>query len=92
MIKSVYFLLSIIAIVTTLHAAERPKTPIMGWSSWNHFRIDINEVVIQGQASSMIASGMRDAGYQYVNIDDGFLAAVMTSGISTATQTDFPVA
>jgi len=39
-------------------------TPPMGWNSWNHFQCDINERVIRDTADAMVASGMRDAGYQ----------------------------
>lgn len=50
----------------------RPQTPIMGWSSWNHFRININEDIIKKQADYMVSTGMKAAGYSYINIDDGF--------------------
>ena len=45
-------------------------TPPMGWNSWNHFACDVNEELIRSTAEAMVSSGMRDAGYQYVNIDD----------------------
>ncbi|WP_249138153.1 glycoside hydrolase family 27 protein [Phenylobacterium montanum] len=45
-------------------------TPPMGWNSWNRFGCDINEDVIRKAADAMVASGMKDAGYQYVVIDD----------------------
>lgn len=45
-------------------------TPPMGWNSWNHFGCDIDEEIVRETADAMIASGMRDAGYTYVNIDD----------------------
>lgn len=45
-------------------------TPPMGWNSWNRFGCDINETVIRGAADAMVASGMKDAGYQYIVIDD----------------------
>ena len=51
---------------------SKPQTPIMGWSSWNNFHVDINEEIIKAQADYMVSSGMADAGYSYVNIDDGF--------------------
>ena len=44
--------------------------PPLGWSSWNSLRGGINEALIRAQADAMVASGMRDAGYTYVNIDD----------------------
>lgn len=46
--------------------------PIMGWSSWNTYRIHINEELIRKQADALIEKGLKDAGYQYINIDDGF--------------------
>jgi alpha-galactosidase len=44
--------------------------PPMGWNSWNHFRNKVDDAVIRAQAEAMVSSGMRDAGYLYVNIDD----------------------
>ena len=51
---------------------SKPRTPIMGWSSWNNFHVDINEEIIKSQADFMVSSGMAKVGYAYVNIDDGF--------------------
>lgn len=45
-------------------------TPPMGWNSWNHFAKAVDDKTIREQADAMVASGMRDAGYLYVNIDD----------------------
>ncbi len=45
-------------------------TPPMGWNSWNKFACDNNEKTVREIADAMVASGMRDAGYQYVVIDD----------------------
>jgi alpha-galactosidase len=45
-------------------------TPPMGWNSWNHFRDKVDDATIRAQADAMVSSGMRDAGYIYVNIDD----------------------
>jgi len=44
----------------------------MGWSTWNHFHHDISDAMVRAQADAMVASGMRDAGYVYVNIDGGW--------------------
>ncbi|MBW6439162.1 ricin-type beta-trefoil lectin domain protein [Actinoplanes hulinensis] len=46
------------------------RTPPMGWNSWNTFGCNINETLIRGMADAMVSSGMRDAGYQYVVVDD----------------------
>src|SRR5215468_9962594 len=45
-------------------------TPPMGWNSWNTFGKDINEALFKEVADVLIASGLRDLGYIYVNIDD----------------------
>ncbi len=45
-------------------------TPPMGWNSWNHFGCNVNEQLIRDTADSLVSSGMRDAGYQYLVIDD----------------------
>ena len=45
-------------------------TPPMGWSSWNTFACDINEELIKTIADEMVASGLKDAGYIYINLDD----------------------
>lgn len=45
-------------------------TPPMGWNSWNKFACNVSEQLIRETADAMVSSGMRDAGYQYVVIDD----------------------
>lgn len=45
-------------------------TPPMGWNSWNTFACNINEKIIKETADIMVKSGMRDAGYVHLNIDD----------------------
>jgi alpha-galactosidase len=45
-------------------------TPPMGWNSWNKFACDVSEKLIRETADAMISSGMKDAGYTYINIDD----------------------
>ena len=52
--------------------AANPLTPLMGWSSWNTFALNISEEIIVGVARTMATNGLKDAGYVYVNIDDGF--------------------
>ena len=53
--------------------ASDPKIrPLMGWSSWNTFGVNISEQVILETARTMATNGLKDAGYVYVNIDDGF--------------------
>ena len=45
-------------------------TPPMGWNTWCHFSGNINEVMLREMAGAMVESGMRDAGYEYIIIDD----------------------
>jgi alpha-galactosidase len=45
-------------------------TPPMGWNSWNRFACNVNEELIRQTADAMVESGMKEAGYQYVVIDD----------------------
>jgi len=42
----------------------------MGWNSWNHFSTGVTDAVVRAQADAMVSTGMRNAGYTYVNIDD----------------------
>jgi alpha-galactosidase len=56
---------------------EKPPlapTPPMGWNSWNRFGCDIDEDLIRETADAMVSSGMAAAGYEYVNIDDCWMA------------------
>jgi alpha-galactosidase len=49
-------------------------TPPLGWNSWNRFNAKIDETIVRETAEAMVATGMRDAGYRYVVIDDGWEA------------------
>lgn len=56
----------------TAISASAFETPTMGWSSWNTYRVNISDEIICRQADAMTRNGLREAGYTYVNIDDGF--------------------
>jgi alpha-galactosidase len=51
-------------------SANLALTPPMGWNSWNKFACNVSEDLIKGMADTMVKSGMKDAGYQYIVIDD----------------------
>lgn len=51
-------------------ASGPSPTPPMGWNSWNAFGCSVSESTIEGVAKTLVSTGMADAGYQYVNIDD----------------------
>src|SRR5579863_7432912 len=66
-----------LAVAGITHAANAQRQiavppPPMGWSSWNSFSNTVDAKVTMAQADAMIASGMAKAGYQYVNIDEGW--------------------
>lgn len=46
------------------------KTPPMGWNSWNLFAEKVDDQTVRTMADAMVSSGMKDAGYNYINIDD----------------------
>ncbi len=62
----------------------------MGWNSWNHFGCDVSAQLIRETADAMVASGLRDAGYQYVVIDDCWQVARDARGRLVADSTRFP--
>jgi len=69
------FSLSVLLLLSSIniHSQKFEKlalTPPMGWNSWNTFACDINEELIKKTADEMVASGMRDAGYVFIVIDD----------------------
>src|SRR3954468_9741484 len=89
-------LLSGIAVVTTASPAQAldngvGRTPPMGWNSWITFFCNINESLIRGMADTIVSSGMRDAGYEYVVVDDCWMnPARDASGNLQADPTRFP--
>jgi alpha-galactosidase len=48
-------------------------TPPMGWNTWNTFQTNINEPLLKGMVDAYVSSGMRDAGYKYFVLDDGWM-------------------
>jgi len=45
-------------------------TPPRGWNTWNKFGCNVSDELVRGAADAMVSSGMKDAGYQYIVIDD----------------------
>ncbi len=75
-----------------LGAQEKPlaSTPPMGWNSWNKFGCNVSEDLIRQMADAMSKSGMKDAGYQYVVIDDCWQVERDKSGNIVADPKRFP--
>lgn len=83
-------ILLIVLLTVTILRGQEAKPPIMGWSSWNNFRVHIDEKMIREQADAMITSGLYEAGYRYVNIDDGYFGGRDSAGNLFADSTKFP--
>ena len=71
---------------TQVHTENKDKysngvalTPPMGWSSWNTFRNSIDESLIKETADALVKTGLRDAGYIYVNLDDCWQSSLRTA-------------
>ena len=72
-------------------AEPKPLGAPMGWASWNTFAAKINYQVIKGQADALVSSGLKAAGYQYVNIDEGWWQGTRDSmGNITVDKADWP--
>lgn len=65
-------------------------TPPMGWNSWNKYGCNVSEVLIMGMADAMVSNGMKDAGYQYVVIDDCWQVSRDENGEIVADKDRFP--
>ena len=66
------------------------KAPTMGWSSWNTYGANISESIIKRQADAMVRFKLKDVGYQYINIDDGFFNGRDANGHLVIHPTRFP--
>ena len=66
------------------------KSPLMGWASWNNYSVNINDSIIRAQADAMVSSGLATAGYNYINIDDGFFNGRYANGAFRTDTVKFP--
>ncbi|MDR3220316.1 MAG: glycoside hydrolase family 27 protein [Dysgonamonadaceae bacterium] len=57
-----------------LKAENLAKTPQLGWNSWNTFATNISEELVKGIADAFVSLGLKDAGYEYIVLDDGWMA------------------
>lgn len=72
---------------TSIHSI---KAPIMGWASWNNYRVNINETIIKSQVDAMVSKGLKDVGYSFINIDDGFFGGRDKQGNLLVHKERFP--
>jgi len=73
--RAIFLLLTMFLPAVSLFAqsptsANLALTPPMGWNTWNKFACNVSETLIKQAADAMVKSGMKDAGYQYIVIDD----------------------
>jgi alpha-galactosidase len=66
--------------------AQLATTPPMGWNSWNHFGAKVSDADVRATADALVANGLRDSGYVYVNIDDGWQGKRIESGELTPNE------
>ena len=66
------------------------KPPVMGWSSWNGFAVNISDSIIMNQADRLVELGLKDAGFNHVNIDDGYFGRRDADGNMTPNPDRFP--
>src|SRR6476620_5849470 len=69
-----------------LSAQQLAATPPMGWNSWNWFAGKVTDADIRKAADLIVSSGMRDAGYVYVNIDDTWEGKLFSHNNTTTTE------
>jgi alpha-galactosidase len=74
------------------HALENglALTPPMGWNSWNRFGCNVSEDLVKSAADALVSSGMKDAGYEYVVIDDCWQISRDAAGNILADARNFP--
>lgn len=65
-------------------------TPMMGWSSWNTYRVNISDSLIRRQASALVHRGLKECGYRYINIDDGYFGGRNSNGRLVTHPLRFP--
>jgi len=85
-----FFLLLPLLVLSAQTFEELAPTPPMGWNSWNKFGCDVSEALIMEMADAMVESGMKDAGYEYIVIDDCWQIGRDSAGNILADMERFP--
>jgi alpha-galactosidase len=87
----IYFLVSTNVVLAQLSECDYlAKTPPMGWNSWNKFGCDVSETLIKEMADAMVSSGMKEAGYKYIVVDDCWQVGRDENGNIVADKERFP--
>ena len=77
-----FFLIFTFCFVSLCSAADLAQTPPMGWNSWNKFASKVDDKTVREIADALVSSGMKDAGYVYLNIDDTWEGERDAQGLS----------
>src|SRR5689334_4955479 len=87
---SLIFVFPIFAQNTSAVSQNLALTPPMGWNSWNKFGCNVSDELIRQMADAIVKTGMKDAGYQYVVIDDCWQVSRDEAGNIVADPQRFP--
>lgn len=95
MLRKLYKLLMLVifSFAAGTGLAQKPelaRTPPMGWNSWGHFGLRINDAIIRAQAKALADTGMKAAGYEYVVIDGGWEGFHDAQGVFHTNILKFP--
>lgn len=82
--------LCVMFIIAKAQTVSNFTPPLMGWSSWNTYHVNINEELIKKQADALVNHGLKDVGYLYINVDDGFFGYRDETGKMHAHPDRFP--
>jgi alpha-galactosidase len=90
-----FFLITIAVLLALASGAQAwdngvALTPPMGWNSWNKFGCNVSEDMIKSMTDAMVSSGMKEAGYQYIVIDDCWQVKRDENGFIVADPQRFP--
>lgn len=88
--KHTFRLLLTVVFCTASAIVFSQQAPLMGWASWNQFGVHISDTIVRSQADAMASTGLKEAGFRYVNIDDGFFNGRNANGSLRINQTRFP--
>jgi alpha-galactosidase len=83
------FIVVVLSLAPVCFAADLAPAPPMGWNSWNKFAEKVDDKTVREMADTIVSTGMKDAGYVYVNIDDTWEGQRDAQG-NIQTNTKFP--
>jgi len=88
-----FLILLILFLSITCYAQKFEKlalTPPMGWNTYNTFAGNFNEQIIRDMVDMIVSTGMKDAGYKYIIIDDNWTSTRDSLGFLTVDKGRFP--